>query len=1441
MKKLGTLTIIVLIFLSHPFSNFTYAQDIESDSIVKEVLLLSQLERNTLFGLIQRELTNSDFYLWSVEKQAALFSVRAALRDKNISFLPGFITTEAVKVVLNTTSLIKKISEQTIKTILTELENKSVEMAVNYVTNWLFQNNIRRASGDLQDEMQYIIVTDSPMNGKGQLVLEVFSSNHIDPPSGGASWGYTNPYPGLPKGEKLHPFVLKFDIDISIGKNIEFLSAPSIDISFPDKVPRLELAKELPYPIEEQKINLLNKLTAIKKVLDALGGAGIEFANTLGKGVGVVKDITEEFFSFVSQIVALGGAGLVDPFQEESQGFDAIQVKLNQLKEQLALQEQNLAQDKDKEGEAKSVENLISLSFPQDEVILGETKDETEQIIKQELNPIRDEVEAEQILNPIKDDSKDKDDGQEQMQELVFAGCANGQINVNVADNELLQEIVQIGAVRAQKIMEARAAAPFYSIQELDQISGIAQGIVGQIEEQGLACASYAQDASFQPFQKPVVFSGGGGGGGGGASSPQTSAGPAVCSKDNLGSPIHTPIVINEVAWMGTANSANDEWIELKNVSGAEVSLDGWQLLDKDEQIAVIFEADDVILAGSFYLLERTDDTTVPEIAADRTYTGALGNTNETLRLFDADCGFIDEVAADPDWPAGDNTEKQSMERTTELVWVTYSGVVENGILGTPKAENNYEEPAPADTTPPQVEFAALASLQENTVFDLSWEAEDVLGAVTPSGLDAFSLLYTVSPSQDGIFLQYHNGDDWTDWEQDAAGALQLDSATETVSVSGKDGFSYFFSITAKDKAGNESEEDTAETRVELVMTVVINEIAWMGTAADANDEWVELYNRGADSIDLTGWKLAADDGVPEIDLIGTIPANGYFLVERSSDDNTISDIIADLAVPFSGAGGGSGLSNSGETIRLIDAEGTLIDLVDASAGWQAGDNTIKKTMERIDSAKVGSDPTNWANNNLITHNGKDAANGNINGTPGQQNSVSYSSTTVINTAFLRLDEFDKVTLAFLGSPYEMLGNIEVPLGKTLIVEPGVTIRLKSQKSHVIIHGTLEAVGSKDQVITFTDGAGGNFGNWCGFSFFPTSTNSQLEYVEIEQSASVTPTCGTLGGKPYALLVDGTDVTIKNSGISGGNTDNKLSLRNSDSIVDSLTVTGDTTKTAFSAGVLIEGGNPTITNSAVQDSSIGIFVQNNVNDPASLSTITHNILTDNTYAIALAGSSGADAVLSGNTASGNTYNGIWVRDAIPPAGAVWEADNIPYIVHDLDIAEGRTLTIQPGVVVKFVYTPLLPLSATELIVRGTLKVQGTSDLPITFTAIADESVAAGALGAGGVSTAAWKRIHFLPTSAGSVLSHTVVKYGGNKAGDGALRVEGELDLQNVTIQDSPNVGIYSSGTLTGSNITLADNAYAFHLAGEGCPILTGVVISGDGKEFYSNPLECAFE
>jgi hypothetical protein len=173
------------------------------------------------------------------------------------------------------------------------------------------------------------------------------------------------------------------------------------------------------------------------------------------------------------------------------------------------------------------------------------------------------------------------------------------------------------------------------------------------------------------------------------------------------------------------------------------------------------------------------------------------------------------------------------------------------------------------------------------------------------------------------------------------------------------------------------------------VRTVIINEIAWAGTSSSySNDEWIELYNPGATSINITGWRLRSfTDSTPNILLSGTIPPGGYFLLEQGSD-NVVSDIKADQI--YTG-----NLSNSGEALFLLDGSGRIIDTANGNGGsWPAGSSFTYGTMER-NSSSADSD-SNWHTNTGAKRNGKNANNGDILGTPKASNSVSPTATPTV-------------------------------------------------------------------------------------------------------------------------------------------------------------------------------------------------------------------------------------------------------------------------------------------------------------------------------------------------------------------------------------------------------------------------------------------------------------
>lgn len=166
---------------------------------------------------------------------------------------------------------------------------------------------------------------------------------------------------------------------------------------------------------------------------------------------------------------------------------------------------------------------------------------------------------------------------------------------------------------------------------------------------------------------------------------------------------------------------------------------------------------------------------------------------------------------------------------------------------------------------------------------------------------------------------------------------------------------------------------------VGVAPAVVINEVAWPGSAANSSDEWIELYNTTGGAINLAGWKIVDDAGAQTYNLSGTIAANGYFLIERSA---AATSVAGDLVI------GGISLANTGDTLELQNASGTRVDIVNASGGaWYAGTTSGYYTMERK-TAGGGDAASNWANNNGVIRNGTNSGGGAINGTPRAKNSA---------------------------------------------------------------------------------------------------------------------------------------------------------------------------------------------------------------------------------------------------------------------------------------------------------------------------------------------------------------------------------------------------------------------------------------------------------------------
>lgn len=154
---------------------------------------------------------------------------------------------------------------------------------------------------------------------------------------------------------------------------------------------------------------------------------------------------------------------------------------------------------------------------------------------------------------------------------------------------------------------------------------------------------------------------------------------------------------------------------------------------------------------------------------------------------------------------------------------------------------------------------------------------------------------------------------------------------------------------------------------------LILNEIAWMGTSADSNNEWIELKNISSGPIDLENYQVI--DKGEQIKVMlpkTTLPSGGFFLLERGED--AVPTITAGAV--YTGA-----LSNTNEGVRLFDKNCFLVDEVEAIPDWPAGDADAKRSMER--------------NVNMSWHTYTGDAVAAIFGTPTRENSVAVALAAV--------------------------------------------------------------------------------------------------------------------------------------------------------------------------------------------------------------------------------------------------------------------------------------------------------------------------------------------------------------------------------------------------------------------------------------------------------------
>ncbi|HEX6665795.1 MAG TPA: right-handed parallel beta-helix repeat-containing protein [Solirubrobacterales bacterium] len=364
------------------------------------------------------------------------------------------------------------------------------------------------------------------------------------------------------------------------------------------------------------------------------------------------------------------------------------------------------------------------------------------------------------------------------------------------------------------------------------------------------------------------------------------------------------------------------------------------------------------------------------------------------------------------------------------------------------------------------------------------------------------------------------------------------------------------------------------------------------------------------------------------------------------------------------------------------------------------------------------------------------------------------------------------------------ISNLHVETGSTLVVKEGVTFR----GGAFLIDGTLKAEGSAEDPIFFKRQS--EVSQYRGLIFEPGSGASVLEHVEVIEGGYGSEAAG-------AIVIDEaspriTQSVVRNSGYWG------IQVKHGGAPeIDHNTIS------ANNMGVVYAEASGNVGEVNIHDNSLDhnygsaalyVEISGSAGENVNGGSLGDNTLTENSSTSAISYNGGElPPDIGGNTVSGNyddhiTLSGIWAESGI------WTPHGPPVHVGSIEIAEGKTMSVEAGTV----------FEGGTITVKGTLKAEGTAEEPVLFKSQNGSS---------------WRGLIFKPSSGASVLDHVEV------AGAG-------LDWEGaVTIDES-------SPTIT--NSTIRQSAYtAIWVRNGGSPEIADNVISHSGNAgiVYAEPAE----
>lgn len=476
-----------------------------------------------------------------------------------------------------------------------------------------------------------------------------------------------------------------------------------------------------------------------------------------------------------------------------------------------------------------------------------------------------------------------------------------------------------------------------------------------------------------------------------------------------------------------------------------------------------------------------------------------------------------------------------------------------------------------------------------------------------------------------------------------------------------------------------------------------------------------------------------------------------------------------------------------------------------------------------------------------------------------------------------------------------LMGDTTIEKGVTLTLEPGVIVKFTSPSRKLTVRGHLSAIGTPEDKIYFTsykdDDAGGDSNGDGGASgaeaedwqhiSVSSGAVATFENAVIRYGGYVHCNSNNVCNKPGALKNPNAVLQISDSVLS--NNRHAIYMDNN----GYTNISGSIITDSVEEAILIEGtlNNPTlsISDSIISNSGdFGIQVSSNGTDP-TISISNSQIIGNASLGISVGGN-GADMDISilntdfkdnlggdggfggyqtqlnfenyGNTTSGVGKNGFFLNTSAW-GDQTWNP-GVPFIVKNFGVGGSETLTIKPGVIVKF------SDETSYMSIAGTLSAHGTTNSggsgggglqnysatcqiiyssngnaqlicqpygKIYFTSYKDDSVGGDSNGDGNATFPASEDYRAIETHSGIIdISKAVLRYGGrcynpystcNRRGViSVLGSSAEVSVESTEISNN-KYGIYRrlGNQITVNHSSVKDNEVGIYYEGTGSPIL----------------------